>query len=391
MSGGLARSSQSGGGSREVRNLANLGETASTARVLNLSQIYLNSRHLEGYEANPLFRDSLLNRAILVKHTLRAGERELFAKRKRTATKIILPFDAQDLKLGGRSIFVDQIGFDSFANEYFRNNSSESGRDTEVLRLCDALPSLDPFLLREQLARFGYRPATCYLKITPNDIVRMTGIANDEIGRLVQMAFGATTDAGGGKLTDKILSNEVDVELLPLKDCLRLKDDEFSEGIFSWRGFLYFKWRYIELQHELRRVLHGLQSYQPSGKMTSELRQYLFDVRPRLAKRIIKAIYNVGATLGVYDTAYNALIRKSDPAPFRRFLLDGPNLFFELGESIGILSHISSFWMYRMGDRPGLKKLAPDEFADILADFEDSLTVVGPGTNLYQEAEFERP
>ena len=44
-----------------------------------------------------------------------------------------------------------------------------------------------------------------------------------------------------------------------------------------------------------------------------------------------------------------------------------------------------------MGDRPGLKKLAPDEFADILADFEDSLTVVGPGTNLYQEAEFERP
>ena len=71
MSGGLARSSQSGGGSREVRNLANLGETASTARVLNLSQIYLNSRHLEGYEANPLFRDSLLNRAILVKHTPR--------------------------------------------------------------------------------------------------------------------------------------------------------------------------------------------------------------------------------------------------------------------------------------------------------------------------------
>ena len=38
--------SKSGGNqanNRDVRNLANLGETASTSRVLNLSQVYLQS------------------------------------------------------------------------------------------------------------------------------------------------------------------------------------------------------------------------------------------------------------------------------------------------------------------------------------------------------------
>ena len=81
----------------------------------------------------------------------------------------------------------------------------------------------------------------------------------------------------------------------------------------------------------------------------------------------------VGRTLNVYDQAYHALIHGQNPAPFRRFLLDGPGLFYELGESIGILSHIGSFWDYRMGKRMAHMRLTPHEFADILVDFEDSL------------------
>ena len=362
---------------RDVRNLANLGETASTSRVLNLSQIYLTASKEKEYQLKPFFRDSQMNKCILVKHTLRANERDLFARNRRTATKIILPFDPLDLKLGGRSILVNQIGFDSFCRAYFHTDDISGNNDVQILRLLDTLPSLDPFLVREHLARSGYRPGACYLKISPFDVQRMIGFANEEIERLVSTAFGDAMSGGAAiKLAGKILANELDKELWPLKKTLRMSEEEFSDGIFSWRGFLYFKWRHLELQDEMRKVLEGLASYQPIGSSDEGLREYLKEVRPRLARKIVNAIANVGRTLNVYDQAYHALVEGENPGPFRRFLLDGPGLFFELGENIGILSHIGSFWSYRMSQQMMTNRLTPLEYGDILMDFEDSLSVV---------------
>ncbi len=363
---------------RDVRNLANLGETASTSRVLNLSQIYLQSAREKEYQMRPFFRDSQLNKCILVKHTLRANERDLFARSKRTATKVILPFDPMDLKLGGRSIFVNQTGFDAFCRAYFNIDDVMANADVQILRLLDQLPSLDPFLVREHLGRNGFKPGACYLKISPFDVQRMVGFANAEIERLVVTAFGdGFSGEAGVKLAGKILADELDMELAPLRRVLRMSEDEFSDGIFSWRGFLYFKWRHLELQEEMRKVLEGLASYQPVGSADEALKEYLREVRPRLARKIVNAIQGVGRTLNVYDQAYHALVQGENAGPFRRFLLDGPGLFFELGENIGILSHIGSFWQYRMSQAMNEKRLTPTEYSDILMDFEDSLSVVG--------------
>ena len=367
---------------RDVRNLANLGETASTSRVLNLAQVYLTSSKEKEYQLRPFFRDSQLNKCLIVKHTLRANERELFSQSKRTATKIILPFDPTDLKLGGRSMFVNQMGFDSFCRGYFNIDDVSGNNDVQLLRLLDNLPSLDPFLVREHLSRNGFKPGACYLKISPFDVQRMIGFANAEIERLVMTAFGKDLIGGAGmKLAGKILSNELDKELWPLRKTLRMSDSEFSDGIFSWRGFLYFKWRHTELQEEMRKVLEGLSSYQPVGQADEGLRDYLREVRPRLAKRILGAATNVGRTLAIYDQAYSALVNGENPGPFRRFLLDGPSLFFELGESIGILSHIGSFWSYRMNAQGHGQRLSPLEYSDVLMDFDDSLAALAQYSN----------
>ena len=312
---------------RDVRSLANLGETASTSRVLNLSAVHVNSAHEKDYQLRPFFRDSQMNKAILVKHTLRANERELFGRYRRTATKIILPFDVTDLKLGGRSILVNQVGFDAFCRGYFGDDINANA-DVQTLRLLDQLPSVDPFLVREHLSRHGHKPGACYLKISPYDIQRMIGFANEEIERLVRTAFSGSVGGSAIKLAGKILANELDAELWPLKATLRMADDEFSDGIFSWRGFLYFKWRHIELQDEMRKVLEGLSTYQPIGACDDGTRDYLKEVRPRLASRIVNAVASVGRTLNVYDRAYHALVHGENPGPFRRFLLDGPSLFF---------------------------------------------------------------
>ncbi len=368
--------SSNGSANRDVRNLANLGETASTSRVLNLAQISMTSSRDEGYASSPFFRNSTLNRALIIKHTLRPNERDLFSKPRRTVTKIILPFDATDLRLGGRSIFVNQIGFDAFARSYFNVDNANAALDVQALRHLDDIPSLDPFLVREHLARFEIRPAPCYLKISPRDLEDMVSFTNDEIQRLVLAACGEGMEMAAMKLTSKILANALDSDLDPLKLTFRMNDEEFSEGMFSWRGFLYFKWRQSGLQAEIGRVVKGLAEYRPMGPADEGTREYLRGASPRLSRQIITAILNTRRTLDIYDQAYKSLVEGSDPAPFRKFLLEGPAMFFGLGECIGVLSHIASFWSYRMGPKMQHLRLTPAEFADILVDFEDSLVNV---------------
>jgi len=365
------------GNNKDVRNLANLGETASTSRVLNLAQICKKSAKEEGYAERPFFRHSLLNKSLLIKHTLRTSERELFSTQRRTATKIILPFDATDLRLGGRSIFVNQMGYDAFTRSYFNIEDPAVQADLQTLQALDAIPSLDPFLVREHLARQGFRPAPCYLKISEHDLRHMLEFANEEIQRLVMTAFGQGMEVAAMKLTAKILDNVLDNELDPLKRTFRLTDADFAEGMFSWRGFLYFKWRQTQLQGEIRQVVEGLKTYRPLGISDQDTRSYLEEARPRLAKKIMGATLSTRKTLQVYDKAYQALTTGADPVPFQRFLLDGPQMFYELGENIGVLSHIGSFWSYRMAGRMAHLRLSPLEFADILVDFEDSILTVG--------------
>jgi len=362
---------------RDARNLFNLGETASTSRVLNLAHIYRTSTRDPEYLSKPFFTNTLLNKALLVKHTLRPHERDLFSKARRTATKLILPFDPGDLKLGGRSIFVNQIGFEAFARSYLGSEDLATHPDVQVLRHLDEIPSLDPFLVREHLARFGYHPAACYLRISPSDLQSMTGFANAEIQKLVMTAFQGGMEMAAMKLTSKILANNLDSDLEPLMQTFRMGQNDFAEGMFSWRGFLYFKWRQTDLQDEIRKVVQNLNTYRPMGPSDPGAQDYLAEARPRLQKSIIAAIVATRRTLAVYDKAYQSLVADSDPAPFRKFLLEGPAMFFNLGECIGILSHIGSFWSYRMGPRMQHLRLTPTEFADILIDFEDGLMNIG--------------
>ena len=59
---------------------------------------------------------------------------------------------------------------------------------------------------------------------------------------------------------------------------------------------------------------------------------------------------------------------------FRDFLLQAPDMFTRLGEQLGAIQHISSFWRYRFP--PGEPRtLSSTELMDLLQDFEDTLEV----------------
>ena len=368
----VARSSHN----RSVRSLLRLQSSVSTARALNLTAAWRNHKTEAGYLAQPFFRSPLLNRSIILKHRLRADELELLGSSRSTATKVILPLDPSDLRVGARSFFVHQVGYRSLMEELATGDTAADRRDETLLDLLDSLPSLDPFLMRERLRQSGFSPDRCYFDLSEADSTRMFAFVRQELQPLIGVSFDdldvrlfERTD----KLAQKILSNAGDSDLEPLRHGLGMGRLEFEEGIFCWKGFIYYKWTLADLLPKVRPVSSEISRIRPTDRPTHEDQAYIDAAKARLAEALDHACDTVRDTLKVYDDAYRDLTLKGQPSAFRAFLLKAPSLFHQLGERLGSVDHIVSFWRYRFPKdvRP---KVGVEELFDILADFESSLS-----------------
>ncbi|MDP3852312.1 hypothetical protein [Phenylobacterium sp.] len=76
--------------------------------------------------------------------------------------------------------------------------------------------------------------------------------------------------------------------------------------------------------------------------------------------------------LDVYNRAYASLTEESKPTGFRDLLLTAPAMFSSLGEQLGAIQHVASFWRYRFPEGRA-RLIAPDELMDVFLDFEDSM------------------
>jgi hypothetical protein len=360
---------------RTIRSLMGI-VGASSSRVLNLLAIGAAQAENPGHQAAPFFVSPILNHAIVVKHRLRGDEPDLFSARRVLATKIIIPFERNDLKVGGQSMFVGQRNFEMLLKTIGNyKDAGEMKQDLNVLHLIDSVPSLDPFLLREYLRSNSVAPDACYFEISAADQQRMYDHTAAEISRLSAMASGkkaGTHDVSTGRLVAALLSSEVSDKLEPLRATLGLNVDEFREGIFSWRGFIYYKWSLQELWPSLIRILKELKSAEPIGRANSQQVHFLDSTKDTIIQAVRINSNAVRKIVCIYDDAYAGLIDRHDPQSFRQFLLGAPGLFLELGEKIGAMSHVTSFWNYRFP--PGMPRSADaEELSAILLDFAQSL------------------
>ncbi len=358
-----------------MRRLTALQESASTARVLNLGGSLRKTDVDPESLKPPFFTNPLLNRAIIVKHRVRPNEADAFNSPRQNATKILLPIDPKDLKLGAHYFFMGQKDFDSVTTSVFGRGLAPGEHDRQVLDLIDALPSLDPFLLREHLRRNGFEPARAYFNISDADLERMHAYVEAEITPLVAMSFQAElgSKAQAAKLVNKLLSSNAPDDLGPLRGVLMLGEREFLDGIFAWRGFLYYKWVQESLQRRTAQVTSAIELVQPRGPRDPESSAYIGPARNRICISVQKTVNSISQMLSVYDKAYQGLTQKGDPAGFRDFLLTAPAMFTNLGEQLGALQHIVSYWTHRFPTgKPAVA--SPQELMDFLIDFEDSLS-----------------
>jgi hypothetical protein len=356
---------------RTIRNLAHLRRSASTARVLNLLKIGLDHGHEAEWAERPVFQTLALNRSLIIKHRLRRDEVDCFYLRRHVATKVIIPLDPTDLKSGGRYVFVGQRDFERVMREAFGITANHP--DMQTLALLDRLPSLDPFLLREQLRRVGLDPALCYFSISDSDHQRMSSFVEEEIRPLVTLSLGPDLEAVGStrRLAAKIMSNRPTDHMGALRKTLRLELEDYEDGVFCWKGFLYYKWILTSLRAEAVAVADAVRTVKPIGKVDQESRIWLDRGRTVLQDRIIGTCREAERTLAVYDDAFAGLTDESRPGAFRAFLLDSPRLFSKLGDQLGAIQHIVSFWRFRFS--PGASGVAVEELIDIFMDFETGL------------------
>ncbi|MFT4253469.1 MAG: hypothetical protein QM608_13380 [Caulobacter sp.] len=360
---------------RLTRSLRALERTASTSRVLNLLAIAADSHQRPEYSQHPLFRNRTLNNSLIVKHRLRSDDLFLFDEARPTATKIIIPFERSDLSLGGQSFFVGQRGWIDLLREAC-NDPSDMTRDLATLRMIDMLPSLDPFLLREHLRRHGMIVAPCYFALSPGDLEQMQGFVTVEISRLIDLAYrdsGRVNGAHAARLVEALLSTDVDERLEPLRETLVLEGESFREGVFSWKGFLYYKWMLTRLWPQLTATAGEIGQMIITGAREAETARYVDDARKRLQHGVVVERASILRTLKVYDDAFEDLIDNGKPQAFREFLLRAPEMFLSLGEKVGVISHIASFWRYRFPEgQPAIVDV--EEAVDILQDFDSGLS-----------------
>ncbi len=361
---------------RGLRSLEALYRTASTSRVLNLFQVHEKNSEEEEYARRPFFQDPTLNRAIFVKHRLRSDETYLMPRSSTVATKIIFPFDKRTLRAGGQSIFIGQAGYQQTLIEMLGGEHGQMDEDFRLLALLSKLPSLDPFLLKETLNRYGFEPADCYFAMSTADIERMRSFVGEQIRELIALAFGGSNNHMGEsikRMVDAILTKDTESRLDPLRVTLGLDGQQFEESIFSWKGFLYFKWQFRGSMVKLQGLVSALDRVVLEGAVDRVLDTSITEQRIALKKAVQKAARGCIAILSLYDDAFNDLVEHGNAAAFRKFLLEAPRLFIELGHSMGVMSHITSFWDYRFPN-PSRLRMQASEFYELLNEFLTSLT-----------------
>ena len=140
--------------SRDALQMAKLAAAPSSWRILNLYQATHDLRERFSDGAGTFFQNRRLAESIIIKHTLRDHERDMFDTPPVVATKVLVPLQGEVMDKGAISFFVGERAYQSIMRQSFgiRTGGIGADLDARILGRLNDTPSLDLFLLRELLA-----------------------------------------------------------------------------------------------------------------------------------------------------------------------------------------------------------------------------------------------
>ncbi len=358
--------------------LSFLKRGGSTSRVIDLVSIKERFGATPGWADAPMFRMPHLNRGFVVKHTLRNWEREQLGGASTSATKVIIPISDKDLDLGGHSIFVEDPQFERLMASHLGVTPDNTPFAADVARLRDlaTLPSFDPYLLHEYFRRGGERIDPCYFTISSEELTKITEYVAGQIDMLVRKAMGGADAASlekSRRLAKVLFEDEDSEQLVVLRDALRMTKQEYSNGVFGWKGTLYYSWRSSDCYADVTGFLKDIKSLRVVGLSDAD-RSEIRTIVSSITQLSMGRWGRLKTRLDAYHAEFRQFVERGDPAALKTFMSKAPGLFVEMGEDIGRLQHVSSFWRFWTKDRRGAPMSAMEAF-NLLPDFEAALQV----------------
>lgn len=360
---------------KPFRSLAALAKTGSTSRLLNLAGGGAKGHARRG-EA-PLLRSPGLSRALILKHRLGREDGDVgeVLRWRGAATKVILPFDPTDLALGGSTLFVGQPAWtDMLTQAAGAAEPRDLSHDQQVLEALDELPSLDPFLVREHLRLRGLPVDDGRLDLPRGERERMERFVASQLLPLAALVNTepTRTEADAAALAHVLLSTEAEERLGRLTASLGLEVAAHAGGVYAWKGFLYYRWLLTKLTGPLQAVLVDINRLRITGRVSSDVALRIAAARGRVHDGILDNSVEAHKLIGGYDAAFASLTLEGDFRGFREFLQASPVQFLDLGERMGVLSHIASYWRFRFpaGAHP---EVGAEDALDLLEEFEENL------------------
>ncbi len=338
-------------------------------RVFNCNEMTKRVRAKDP-DAPLFFRNKPLNNTVLIKDATPEDDRRGGAPP--VGTKIYFPFNDPTIYEGGRTIFIHDKHLESaILGQYGENAVTKDAlaEDIKVLRILDKLPSLDPFLLKDIFLRYKMTVNEDYFEVSQAAWEEIETFMLLRFEPLVKAAFPEvmSSDEKARLLIDKMWEARDMEALKPMIQAFRLPEGEALDIFSSWRGIVYYSFRYEREQKQLVEMVRWLKENDtpPAGipnVEAKEMQNIVSSVKEQLRTEWQKAEDYVRDYQDSYDKMFK---HRTSSSGFLNFLRNSNKIYWDLGNCLGRTNHAIYCWDV-MSSRFAGRKLPWPNLQDIL-------------------------
>jgi len=328
--------------------------------------------------ARYLFTNDALNYLVLTKEMLTPDD----PRRVDTSpigTKLYLPFECDQPEKGGRSIKIHNPRLEPFLAEIvgLAKGREAFESDLSILRMIDALPSLDGFLLRDALSLEGIAPDEAYFEVSADDRVAIQKFIRGKMEMLVRAAFGGKT-ADPNKVTQLIdtVWEAKDLNALePLILALRCPHNEALSIFAAWKGIMFYSFDYFRTEEQRKGLALWLNKNANAGAgLPHDHALYLRERVQSVVQRLRSHWIEVDSVLKDYNQLYDNFVISMNPAGFINFLRNAKDVSYRVGVSLGKISQAVGCLDMMMRKKAGFGA-ADRAFDDLLGQLNTALAL----------------
>jgi hypothetical protein len=350
--------------------------TSGSSRVLNCASIFAQLGDTDPERAGALFRTRVLNASVLIKDTPPRGtaikgtpaERR---RRERVGTKVYLPYDPRNIHAGGVTVYFGTRDFEAaLANVLdLRTPATREAftLDCYVLDLIDRIPSVSPFLLRDQFRQHRLSANPLYFDVPAEEWAAIDKFVRAQLMQIARSLYGndeISTREQFERLLDLLVDLVDNEELRQLGRVFQIPDSDVLDTFFAWKGVIFYGYEHARRKEAIYGLLRWLEQHKAQADPRQPREAAVQTLITHLLAGISEVLVQVEERLTGYQTAFNELfLNRADYGPFFDFLSGAQTYFQAIGIGLARLDHLTEIWERRAGGR---RPLAPQERIELL-------------------------